>query len=165
MNRAALLVAGAMFVAWTGSGLAQSGAMSPSGGMHMKMAMPEEPAHFAPTRQAYTENRRFLVKLATLPQPIPYQKYFDLRFVVYDGRNPQKELTDAKLTVEAGMRHGLKHGFAHGMQSTPKLSEKDGEFTLSGMYFHMMGPWVIKLTVEEGGKQGTAYFRLPCCGT
>lgn len=99
-----------------------------------------------------------------MPQPIPYEKYFELRFAVFDGQHPDKELKDAKLAVAAGMRHGLKTGFAHGMQSAPKLAETGGEFTLSGMYFHMMGPWVIEVKVEEGGKHGTADFRLPCCG-
>jgi hypothetical protein len=150
-----------MLAASAGPAGAQSGGMS---GMKMPMK-PEGPANFPPTRQAYTENHQFLVKLVTLPQPIPYEKYFDLQFAVYDGHHPQKELTDAQLAVEAGMRHGLKEGFAHGMQSAPKLAEMNGQFTLSGMYFHMMGPWVVKLTVQEGGRHGTAYFRLPCCGT
>ncbi len=159
MRSAAALALAMILVTFAGPAGAQSG------GVKMPMAMPEGPAHFAPTRQAYTENHRFLVKLLTLPKPIPYEKYFDLRFAVYDGHDPKRQLTDAKLEVEFGMRHGLKHGFAHGMQSAPKETETNGQFTLSGVYFHMMGPWVIKLTVNEGGKQGTAYFRLPCCGT
>ncbi len=28
----------------------------------------------------------------------------------------------------------------------------------------MMGPWVLKVTVNEGDKPSTAYFKLPCCG-
>jgi hypothetical protein len=134
--------------------------------MKMKMPMPmsDTPAHFKPTRATYTTDRRFLVKLVSLPSPIPYEKYFKLRFKVYDGKAPHKELADARVAIEAGMRHGMKHGFAHGMDSAPKLSMEGGAVTVSGMYFHMMGPWVVKLTVNEGDKPSAAYFKLPCCG-
>ena len=158
MRRAAGFAMAALLVLSAGPAAAQSGSMTKS------MAMPAAPADFAPTRQAYTANHRFLVKLQALPQPIPYETYFELRFAVYDGHDPQKPLTDATLTVAAGMPHGLKGGFAHVMQSAPKLAEKDGEFILSGMYFHMLGPWVVDVTVRRGGKDGTAEFRLPCCG-
>jgi hypothetical protein len=113
---------------------------------------------------AYTGNHQFLVKITDLPNPIPYQKYFTLRFAVYDGHHPDKQLSDAHLTLFAGMRHGMKQGFAHGMQSTPKIGENAGAVTADGMYFHMMGKWTLKVAVKEGGKQGVAYFDLPCCG-
>lgn len=129
------------------------------------MSMPEEPAHFAPTRQAYTTNHQFLVKLISLPNPIPYEKYFKLRFEVFDGANPSRRLPKARVTVFAGMRHGMKNGFAHGMESSPKVSEHDGVVTVSGMYFHMMGPWTLQTTVHDRGKEGIAYFDLPCCGS
>lgn len=128
------------------------------------MSMPDKPASFPPTVQAYTADHRFLVKLLSLPRPVPYEKYFDLRFAVYDGRNPAKRLPNASLAIDVGMRHNLKHGFAHGMQSAPKIIGKDGEFDVSGMYFHMMGPWTLKAMVHEGADTGTAYFELPCCG-
>lgn len=144
---------------------AQSGTMNmPAGHVNMPMAMPDKPTHFAPTRQAYTTNHEFLVKLLSVPKPIPFEKYFDLRFAVYSPTHPATPLPGAKLGVFAGMRHGLTHGFAHGMQSSPKVAAKNGVFTVSGMYFHMMGPWTLKTTVQKGGEQGTAYFQLPCCG-
>ncbi|HTV88971.1 MAG TPA: hypothetical protein VME41_08150 [Stellaceae bacterium] len=133
----------------------------PSGGMDMSKA----PAHFAPTRQAYTTNHRFLVTLTAVPKPIPFEKYFDLRFAVYDTKHPAKPLPDAGLALFAGMRHGLKHGFAHGMNSTPKIVDRDGVVTVSGMYFHMMGPWTLKVAVHSGSDTGVAYFQLPCCGS
>ncbi len=131
----------------------------------MNMSMPEKPSHVAPTRQAYTTNHDFLVKLVSLPNPIPYEKYFNVRFEVFDGSHPAQRLSNAQVAVFAGMRHGLKHGFAHGMQSSPKVRQKDGVVTVSGMYFHMMGPWVLKTTVRDGSKEGVAYFDLPCCGS
>ena len=133
-------------------------------GHHMKMPMADKPAHFKPALSAYTAKHAFLVKLTGLPHPIPYQKYFALRFAVFDGHHPDKRLAGAKLKLFAGMRHGMKHGFAHGMQSAPKISDQGGAITVDGMYFHMMGRWTLKATVSAGGKQDVAYFDLPCCG-
>jgi hypothetical protein len=131
-----------------------------------KMAMPmeHESANFAPTREAYTGNHLFLIKLLELPKPVPYEQYFSLRFAVYDAQHPNKELPDATLAVNAGMRHGKETGFAHGMESSPKIAMKGGVVNVSGMYFHMRGPWILEVTVHEGGREGTAEFRLPCCG-
>ncbi|HUA09971.1 MAG TPA: hypothetical protein VMA98_11965 [Candidatus Acidoferrales bacterium] len=121
------------------------------------------PATFAPTRQAYTTNHALLVKLLEVPSSIPYEKYFTLRFGVYDPSHPNVLLSTAQLQIYAGMRHGMKTGFAHGMQSSPKVADRNGTFTISGMYFHMNGPWTLKVTVSNGSKQGVAYFQLPCC--
>lgn len=137
-------------------------AAPPPGGM--KMEMDNGPAHFAPTRQAYTTNHDFLIKLVTLPQPIPYQQYFTIAFKVYDGRHPTQPLRNVKLSLFAGMRHGLKHGFRHGMDSSPKIIGHGGVVTIEGMYFHMMGKWTLKVTAAHGGRTGIAYFDLPCCG-
>lgn len=160
MIRAAVTLIAVLCAAAAPAALAASGDMNKP----MSMPMPDKPVKFDATRQAYTGDHRFLVKLLSVPKPIPYEKYFDLRFAVYDGRDPSKPLSDAQLQVNAGMRHGLKQGMAHGMQSAPKVAEKDGAFDVSGMYFHMMGPWTVEAVVREGGKQGTATFQLPCCG-
>lgn len=138
-------------------------AQAQSGAGKMKMPMSDKPAHFAPTRQAYTGDHRLLVKLLSVPKSIPFEKYFDLRFGVYDAKHPRERLQHAHFAIYAGMRHGLKHGFAHGMQSSPKVDAKNGVFTVKGMYFHMMGPWTLKTTVKEGKETGVAYFQLPCC--
>lgn len=135
-------------------------------GTGMSMPMGDTPAHFAPTREAYTDNHVYLVKLVGLPHPIPYQRHFTLKFAVFDGRNPgSKALGDATLSLHAGMRHGMTKGFAHGMNSTPRVKMEKGEIAVRGMYFHMMGKWTVKVTVSRGGRRGTAYFDLPCCGT
>ena len=139
---------------------------APMAGMNMPgmhMSAPAQPPA-GPTREAYTGNRAFLIKLRSVPRPIPFEKYFTLKFAVYDGHHPTRALADAHLAVTVGMRHGLKHGFAHGMQSTPRIQAKGGFFTVSGMYFHMAGPWTLKVDVERNGQGGTAYFTLPCCG-
>ena len=132
--------------------------------MPMNMPMSDAPAHFKPTHSAYTEHHQFLVRLLSVPAPIPYEKYFSIRLGVYDGAAPHKQLSDATIVIEAGMRHGMKTGFAHGMNSSPKVTSENGIISISGMYFHMMGAWTLKATVTEGGKEDVAYFQLPCCG-
>jgi hypothetical protein len=154
-----------MIAAWTAMSVATA---AYSGTMHTsmpgtKMSGMSTPAP-APTRQAYTGNHAFLIELRSVPHPVPFEKYFTLEFAVYDGHHPTKALPDARLTVTAGMRHGLKHGFAHGMQSTPRVQAKGNLFTVSGMYFHMAGPWTVEVDVKRDGQRGTAYFTLPCCG-
>ena len=86
------------------------------------MHMSDGPSQFKPTISAYTTNHEFLAKLIKRPDPIPYQKYFALRFAIYGGQHPDKMLPKARLKVAAGMPHGMAHGFAHGMQSSPKLT-------------------------------------------
>jgi hypothetical protein len=142
--------------------LACAAPMAGAAGMDMEMS--GAPAHFAPTRSAYTTDHRYLVKLVSLPDPIPYEKYFSVKLAVYEGHAPHKKLGDAQVQVVAGMRHGMKHGFAHMMESDPKLASAAGEVTVSGMYFHMMGPWIMEVTVNDGGTPSVAAFKLPCCG-
>jgi hypothetical protein len=152
------------FVAALAFGLLVVAPVAVLAGDQMPMSMSDAPAHFKPTLSIYTAKHEFLVKLTSLPSPIPYQKYFTLRFAIYDGHHPDKRLPDAKLALSAGMHHGMKHGFAHGMQSAPKIAGKDGTFTVDGMYFHMMGKWTLNVTVTQAGRHDVAYFDLPCCG-
>jgi hypothetical protein len=166
----AFLLMSGVSVAW-----AESGGMEMKGGPSgqtpkgsgamgdMKMPMAEQPANFKPATQAYTTNHVFLVKVVTLPDPIPYEKHFAMTFSVYDGRHPDRRLPGAEVHVTAGMRHGQKTGFAHGMQSTPKVERKGGVDTVSGLYFHMLGTWTLQVDVQDGDERGTAYLDLPCC--
>lgn len=128
-------------------------------GMHMP-----GPTTAAATQEAYTGNHAFLVKLRSIPRSIPFEKYFTLELAVYDGHHPARMLKDAHVAVIAGMRHGLAHGFAHGMQSTPRIEATGNLFRVSGLYFHMAGPWTLEVDVARGGQKGTAYLTLPCCG-
>lgn len=129
------------------------------GGMQMSAPRHAPP----PTRTAYTTNHQFLVKMVSVPRSVPYEKYFRVRMAVYDGNNPARRILRPRVTVAVGMRHGLKTGFMHGMESAPRVTESAGIVTISGLYFHMMGPWTIATTVRAAGKEGTAYFELPCC--
>lgn len=127
-------------------------------------AAPVPAGHGLSASQAETSNHLFLVKLLSAPAPVPYQSYFAARFAVFDPSRPDQRLKDVTLSVAVGMRHGMARGFAHGMQTSPQMTDQDGVFTLSGMYFHMSGAWDLEATVHEGDKQGIAYFTLPCCG-
>jgi hypothetical protein len=131
-------------------------------GMNMPGMKAEGPG--AASRQAFTTNHRYLIRLLVVPQPVPFEKYFTLQLAVYDGKDPSQRIANASLDVSAGMRHGLKHGFAHGMQSTPVIEAQHGSFLVRGMYFHMMGPWVLMVRVRQGARSGTAYLPLVCCG-
>ena len=166
MRRETVLSVVIAWIAMSVATAAHSGTPADSmAGMKMPgMSMPAvEAASAGPTRQAYTGNHAFLVKLRSIPHPIPFEKYFTVEFAVYDGRAPTRALPDAHVTVTAGMRHGLAHGFAHGMQSTPRVQANGDLVTVSGLYFHMTGPWTLRVNVERKGQRGTAYFTLPCC--
>ena len=138
-------------------------AMGVAAGNHLRMPMVDAPSDMEPTRSAYTADHRFLVRLLSMPEPIPFQKPVTLTFAVYDGSNPAEKLTDADLKISAGIRQGRKEDFTHGMAGAPRITAKDGVFMVSGMYFTMMGPWTLETTVNRGGKQSVAYFELPCC--
>jgi hypothetical protein len=125
--------------------------------------MSAEPALSAPTAEAYTADRQFLVRLLSVPKPIPYEKYFSVAVGVYDANNPARRLSDVQLAVVAGMSHGLGQGFAHTMQSSPKIEIHDGVATVSGLYFHMMGSWTMEVTVRMRDEESAAYFQLSCC--
>jgi hypothetical protein len=125
--------------------------------------MSAEPAQSTPTAEAYTTDRHFLVRLLSVPKPIPYEKYFSVAVEVYAANNPARRLSDVQLGVVAGMSHGLEQGFAHSMQSLPKIEVRDGVATISGLYFHMMGSWTMEVTVRMRDEESAAYFQLPCC--
>ena len=144
-------------------GMQSSGAAMGSHDMGDMKSMSDQPAHFKAKDQTYTTNRAFLVKVVSLPDPIPYQKHFTLGLAVFDGKHTDRKLTDATVRITAGMRHGMKSGFAHGMQYTPEVENKDGGVTVAGMFFQMMGTWTVQVDVHSGAKKGTAYLDLPCC--
>ena len=125
--------------------------------------MPGDSGPAMPAREAYTADHQLLVRLLSVPNPIPMEKYFSLRLAIYDGNDPRRQLQDVQLQVAAGMSHGMAQGFAHGMQSSPQIEIQNGIATVSGMFFHMAGEWTLQVTVHAGGHDGMASFNLPCC--
>jgi hypothetical protein len=144
--------------AWT-----QSNSPGMQSGDPTAQPMSAEPVQATPTAEAYTTDRRFLVRLLSVPKPIPYEKYFSVAVGVYAANNPARHLSDLQLGVVAGMSHGLGQGFAHTMQSSPKIEVHDGVATVSGLYFHMKGAWTLEVTVRMRDEKSAAYFQLPCC--
>lgn len=116
-----------------------------------------------PARAAYTADRQLLVRLVSVPNPIPMEKYFAVRLAIYAGNDPGQPLPDAQIQVTAGMSHGMAQGFAHEMQSSPHIEIRNGIATVSGMFFHMTGEWTLQVRVHAAGHDGTVSFNLPCC--
>ena len=131
----------------------------------VKMSGSDQAAQLEPTRQAFTTNDAFLVKVVSLPDAIPFEKHFSVSLSVFDGKDTGRKLQDATVDVNAGMRHGMKTGFAHGMHYSPRIETKDGVVTVSGLSFHMMGKWTLQVDVQNGAEKGTAFLDLPCCAT
>lgn len=117
----------------------------------------------SPARQVYTSEHRFLIKLLSAPRAPPLGRYFTVRLAVYDSHDPRRRLTDFRLDVAAGMAHGMAGGFMHGMQSEPHVELRDGVAIVSGLLFSMSGEWTMRITVHQGGEEGTGSFQLPCC--
>jgi len=132
--------------------------------MALAVAAPVGAQSGPPARQVYTTGHHFLIKLLSAPRVPRLQQYFTIRLAVYDGGDPQRRLTDFHLDVAAGMAHGMAEGFLHGMQSEPHVEVRDGVATVSGMLFSMAGEWTMRVTVHQGGEEGTGSFQLPCCG-
>jgi hypothetical protein len=125
--------------------------------------MSGDSGHAMPAREAYTADHQLLVRLLSVPNPIPMEKYFSLRLAVYDGNDSHRQLPDAWVQVTAGMSHAMAQGFAHEMQSSPRIEIQNGIATVSGMFFHMTGDWTLRVTVHAGGHDGKVSFNLPCC--
>lgn len=114
--------------------------------------------------QVVTADHRYRIDLIAAPNPIPLAKYFALQLVVYDARAPGPPLRDVKLEVSAGMTHGAGHEFMHGMESSPMVEKSNDGFVLRGLMFHMQGPWILRLRVQQGALSDTADLTLQCCG-
>lgn len=118
--------------------------------------------------QVLSERGLYRVELLEVPEPLPRGEHFSLRLRVVSLDHPDTPLRNAKVSVEAGMRHGREQGFAHGMQSQPVVSDKeggqeDGVVLVEGLYFHMGGAWTLKLTVDGEDGKDQVWLTLPCC--
>lgn len=112
-----------------------------------------------------TKAGHFYLRAVPEPNPIPFQKLFELDVQVFRGGDAQTPAEDATLDqVRATMP-----AHRHGMKNEPQIEELGGgKFRVKGMRFHMQGPgadghWLLEFVVREGATIDTAQFDLHCC--
>lgn len=103
-------------------------------------------------RSQPSDKKSFRINYTPIPDPIPLNQHFRLRFQVQDAQN--KLLEKAQIKVDAGMP---EHN--HGMNVKPVVKELGkGVFEVRGLLFHMPGYWEIYVDIEHQGKKEQAIF-------
>lgn len=96
--------------------------------------------HVEPSRKG-----RFVVEWRAVPDPIPFNRPFELEVRLTDGADPSRALADAPLSVQA-----LMPGHGHGMlRATRTTHVGDGLYRVEGMLFHMEGAWEVLFEVRS----------------
>ena len=98
-------------------------------------------------RMIESNGGHYSVAFETVPDPIPTNEPFDLKFSV----TPKAAAAPAAgLTVDVDARMPAHF---HGMNRAPKLSRlPDGSYKAEGMLFHMPGHWELYFDVSQGGR-------------
>ena len=101
------------------------------------------PSGAAPKGSVDSNGGRYRISFRTLPEPIPLNQPFTLRFQVSPtGPGPRSVEVDARMPA---------HG--HGMNRVAKVARlPDGAFEASGLVFHMPGHWELYVDIAEGGR-------------
>lgn len=103
-------------------------------------------------RSQLSEKKSFRLSYTPLPDPIPLNGYFRLKFLLQDPNG--KLLDGAKLSVDATMP---EHN--HGMNAKTRIKALGkGAYEVQGLLFHMAGYWEITALIEHGGKREKAIF-------
>jgi len=103
-------------------------------------------------RSQFSEKKSFQVSYIPLPDPIPLNQYFRLKFQVQDAQN--NILKTAQIKLDAGMP---EHN--HGMNVKPLVKNLgQGIFEARGLLFHMPGYWEIYVDIEDKGKLERVIF-------
>lgn len=117
------------------------------------------------SRTGATEGEHFYVKVLPQPNPIPFQKLFELEVEVFEDEAREEPAEGVSLDqVRAEMP-----AHNHGMNVDPTIEEKgDGRFLVEGMRFHMQGDgedghWVLELVLSQDDLVDQAKFDLQCC--
>ncbi len=99
---------------------------------------------------------RYLVRVSTDPDPIPFNEPFTVDVDVFDASSPSKSLEGASVVVDAWMPD---HG--HGMNRFPKTEPLDnGRQRVRGMLFHMLGKWELNVDVIHENLSSRATFEI-----
>ena len=121
---------------------------------------PDPPADAGPVfgavREQLSRDGQYLVRVATAPDPIPFNLPFQLRVTVLDGEDRTTPLAGSTVAVAGWMPD---HG--HGMTRFPRVEAvDDGRFLVHGMLFHMSGLWEIQVDVIHAGLSSRADFEV-----
>lgn len=110
-------------------------------------------------REKLTENGHFMLYIAAIPDPIPFNDLFKLSIMVHDGEQNNLMYDDATLEIDARMP-----AHNHGMTTQPVITrEPSGTFTVEGMQFHMAGDWELVLVAARNGVSDRAVIDIKCC--
>lgn len=117
------------------------------------------------SRSGWTENETYYLEAVPEPNPIPFQKLFELNIRVLTSEKSEKTAEGVSLDqVQA-----IMPAHDHGMKTAPEVTEKSpGEFVVRGMKFHMQGKdedglWVVKIVVNGDDGIDEANFEYQCC--
>jgi hypothetical protein len=107
----------------------------------------------ASEREAVSALRRFVVRIAPMPDPIPLNEFFTLDVLVANAAAPFEPLQDVEIAVDATMP---AHG--HGMNTSASLERTSSGVKAQGLLFHMPGEWQI--WVDIGPERERARFTI-----
>ncbi len=100
-----------------------------------------------------TEKQIFTVIFSCLKKPY----VGDFQSCQLQIKQGDKEISDAKVSIEGGMK---MHG--HGLPTSPKISSIDasGRYEIEGLEFSMPGDWVIGFRISANQQTDQTIFKL-----
>jgi hypothetical protein len=105
---------------------------------------------------ALTSESNYYVTWVAVPDPIPLNEMFELRFRVASASDHDRLVRGAVVTASAWMP---LHN--HGMSLQPQIeSHGDGTATGHGFLLHMPGVWELRVAVMVDGQMERATFRI-----
>lgn len=108
-------------------------------------------------RSCVSEGEAFRITLDSTPEPIPFNRPFELTIDVTERVvDPGQETCTPQLEISATMP---EHG--HGMTLEPRVERAGTDrFHVRGMLFHMPGVWWIETDVRCGSRQDRVVFEV-----
>jgi hypothetical protein len=98
----------------------------------------------------------YYVTYETTPAVIPVNKIFSIDVRVCTDAAMQQPAAGVQIGADGAMP-----SHHHGMNLTPKVEKVgEGRFKVTGMLFHMPGPWELYLDVRGSGETERARFEV-----
>jgi len=99
-------------------------------------------------RQVESNEGNYVVAFETVPDPIPMNEPFALKFTVAPRFARAAKAGGEAFDVEVDARMPAHF---HGMNRSPKVTRQpDGSFQADGMLFHMPGHWELYFDIWQG---------------